>query len=215
MSINYKLASSRLPRTWQVFLIVFLLTGLLMPATAQQDAIIQNPPDDESQLIPIRLAARGGDFKLAQQRLAALNKPQLVAKGTAALAAEYAHIDDVAKATELFQAAIKLTETSSLINRERVSAYLQIATLIHEQQDKDPNWEQWSIEVFEQAIATSSTMSGLDLDLALVELAQRGLVITGDIEQTKSLFQLVSDASLREKMLALYGFTPPEAASEQ
>lgn len=207
-------------QAWRLALAILCTILVLLAsvvAQAQEKDVIQAapqpPPNDESQLLPIRLAARGSDFELAQKRLARLKKPYLVAKGTAALAAEYARAGEMDKAEELFKAAEGLISASAIQKRNRASSYLYTAQLLHEVPDHPEAWDDWAQQLFIKAQKQVGSMAGFDLNMGLIELARTGYILTSDEEQSKSILSLITDQALREKMMVLYGFTQAEASS--
>ena len=183
-----------------------LLLGLgAVPAAAQQ---AENPPPavesasappvaDESHIAPISLAARVGEYELAHQRLDALGSTRLRAKGNAALAMEYARDADFAAADKLLEEAKLLGDRGNLLTSDRVSVLLYIAR-------KELEVERYAGDAeatFDMALAHLQNITGLGLDLALVETAFASLEIFGDRQQTYELVSLISDEKMRSKLI--------------
>lgn len=183
-----------------VFLLVSLAFLQPLPARAQLAGVEQ--VQDESLLLAIRLAARAGEYELAETRLAALKKPHLTAKGTAALAVEYALAEDLETAGLLFESAQKQASNRDIRRRNRVSSLLYIAKLMRESEEFADD----ATTVLDQASGLLGGLTGFDLDISLIELTRVSFLMNRDPQEAQEILSLIREPSLRKKMLALYGF---------
>lgn len=168
------------------------------PSSAQGDA-----SEDESLISLIRLAARGGDMDLAHERLATLKKPRLIGIGKAALSHELSLAGDAEQAEELMAEAIEVIETGEMRSLERVQAFLYIARLLSDRDDQ----RELAIELIDRASEQAGRLAGIDFNLAMAELASTVITVSGDRQQAYDLLQLMTDDTLREKLITGYNLS--------
>ena len=177
----------------------FLLPALLLGFVPLVSADAQNSGSaDESHLALISLAARAGNFELAQQRLAELQTLRLLAKGNAALGAEYARNGDFETADGYMEAAKQLAETGKMQSIDRVSVLLHISKI----EKSIESYEDMYEVTFDKALAYVDRLSGIALDLALVEISYASLDLFGDRLQTYEFVSLVGDERMRNKLIS-------------
>ena len=172
---------------------------LLLVATATI-GWAQNSGEDESLLATIRLAARGGDFELANTRLASLKKPRLIAMGTAALGIEHAHAGAVDQADELLDKSQVLADQGDMRTLERAQSYMYFARVMNSHE----NYTDASQDMLDRAIEYIGRLAGIDLNLAIAEMVSVTLELSDDRQQAYDLLQLLSDTTLRDKLLQVY-----------
>ena len=181
-------------------LALLLVIAALPPlARAQGDTTTE----DESLIAPIRLAARGGNVDLARQRLGSLEKPRLVAIGTAALGYELSLAGDDEEAESLFDEAIEIATNGKMRSLERIQTYLFVSRLLAESE----GYEDRAQDLLDVAAGATGKLAGIDLDLALTELVATVLKVSGDRQQAYDLLQLLSNERIREKLVKTYGLS--------
>ena len=162
--------------------------------------------EDESLIAPIRLAARGGDVDLARERLDSLEKPRLVAMGTAALGYELSLAGDDGEAESLFDEAVEIATNGNMLSLERVQTYLFVARLLAESE----GYEDRAQDLLDIASSATGRLAGVNLDLALTELVATVLRVSGDRQQAYDLLQLLSNDRVRAKLVKSYGLSDLE-----
>ncbi len=176
-----------------VFLAV--LPAAPLPAAAQAGV------EDESLLLPIRIAVRAGDMDLAQARLGSLEKPRLVAMGTAAIAHEVSLGGDAERAAELLAEAREIADLGEMRRLERVQSYLYFARLISEWEDAG----ELAQEMIDVAADKTATLAGIDFDLAVTDMVTTILATSGDRQQAYEMIRLLSDKGLQQRLIETYG----------
>ncbi len=184
-----------------VALALLLLAAL--PAAAQQDAPPPVVPEqDESLLLGIKLAARGGDFDLAHRRADSLQEPRLRVKGNIALGVGYLQRQDAAKADTYIQQAIEdATYSDRLRSNDRVSILLYAAESLH-------GYAQYRAlvdEVYAAAADFAGNLTFINHDLAMVQLARVGRYLGKDKDELLGFLNKMSDAGWRDKMSVQLG----------
>ena len=184
-----------------VALALLLLAAL--PAAAQQDAApLVVPEQDESLLLGIKLAARGGDFDLAHRRADSLQEPRLRVKGNIALGVGYLHRQDEDKADVYIQQAIEdATYSDRLRSNDRVSILLYAAESLHGY----PQYRALVDESYAAAAGFAGNLTFINHDLAMVQLARVGRYLGKDKDELLGFLNAMSDASWRDKMIVQLG----------
>ena len=162
--------------------------------------------EDESLIAPIRLAARGGDVDLARERLGVLEKPRLIAMGTAALGYELSLAGDDVEAEILFDEAVEIATNGDMLSLERVQSYLFVARLLADSEGHEDRAQ----DLLDIASSATGRLAGINLDLALTDLVATVLRVSGDRQQAYDLLQLLSNDRIRAKLLKVYGLSDLE-----
>ncbi len=160
------------------------------PAAAQlgQDASVIND---------VRLAARGGDFAEAFDRIDRISSAGLKSKAYAALASEYAIEGKADLAAEQFAVASELAANNPMTRFERASAYAFLAM----EKAKFDEFAGDAREALDNGVKLSDRLAGFEHDIALAELAFAASDALGDADLALDLAQRMADPQFRQKVL--------------
>ena len=176
---------------------------LAFPLAAQpQQGNLPEQYEDESLIAPIRLAFRGGNNALAQRRLEELDKDRLKAMGTAALGQEYIRGGDEKGGLELIDKGLDIATRGDMRTFEKIQAILYISK-IH----ADLGNQEQAEELIDDASSRISRLAGISFNLGVTELVRTVLAVTGDRQEAYDLLGILTDETLRDKLVKAYGLT--------
>ena len=184
-----------------IFIVILTVSVIAKSVYAQET--VANKIEDESLIVPVRIAVRANDLDLAKERLDAITKPRIKAMANGSFAFELANKEQLDEAGEYIAIAQDQIRTGDMRTYERVVANLYLAKLFNQ----DENFPELTDEFFNESIKYIERLSGIDLDLAITELAYAQLEIYQDREEAYQILQLMTDAKLREKLINILGLS--------
>ncbi len=152
---------------------------------------------DASVISDVRLAARGGDYAEAFDRIDSIRSAGLKSKAHAALASEYAIVGNADLAAEQFGVASELAANTPMTRFERASAYAFLAM----EKAKFEEFAGDAREALDNGVKLSDRLAGFEHDIALAELAFAASDAFGDADLALALAQRMSDPQFRRKVL--------------
>ena len=169
----------------------------LVPGVAISQSDNASTGEDESVIAKVQLPARGGDFGLARERLALVEKPRLLAMSTGALAHEYSLAGQGDEAAELLGQAVDLGVSGDMRVIERSQVFMYLSRLASEREGEN----ELAREFLDRSIEYVDRLAGFDLYIALAELTSTILQVTGDRQLAYDTLAQVKDEGLRDKLV--------------
>ena len=151
---------------------------------------------DTSVVGEVRMAARGGDYAMAFDRIDRIASPGIKSQAHAALAVEYADEGQEDLAVEQFGVALHLAATGKMQSLDRARAYAYLAI----EKGKVAKFAPEASEALEAGLAVADEMEGVEQDLAHADLAFAAFR-TGDAQFAREIAGKMKYPDFREKVI--------------